>query len=218
MISDTLTLQDVLSLVRGHSAMFHRPYPTRTVNNVYFDSPGLKSYFDHICGASNREKTRVRWYGEPSGEINNPVLERKIKYGQVGCKWTEELQSLQLDEGGPWPIPGSVLSSNDLSKELVHWRLGTVQPMLSLQYVRHYFESADAKYRVTVDTELQYVGLSSSGKPEKHSKSKAPIIVEIKYSPEHATDVSVITNELPFRISQFSKYIYATEGLRGVHQ
>lgn len=218
MTSDSGSLQEVLNLVSQHSAMFSRPYPVRVVNNVYFDTPGLKAYFDHTCGAANREKTRVRWYGEPEHEVAKPILERKIKFGQVGCKWTEELDVLKLDKDGPWPIPGTSFSSNVGSSEVAHWRLKTVQPVLALRYVRHYFESADGKYRITVDTDLKYVGLSSKGKPERISVTTAPIIIELKYSPEHATDASVITNELPFRISQFSKYIYALEGLKGVAQ
>lgn len=56
-----LALSEILALVRRHPAAFREAYPPRMVNNVYFDTPGLNNYYDHVNGAPNRIKTRVRW-------------------------------------------------------------------------------------------------------------------------------------------------------------
>src|SRR5437879_6346363 len=84
-------LAEVLTLVRRHPAMFREVYPPRFVNNIYLDSPGRSDYHDHVAGVPNRSKTRVRWYGAPSGHIAMPVLEQKVKHGHVGGKLSHGL-------------------------------------------------------------------------------------------------------------------------------
>ena len=83
---EELMLPQVATLIKGHPRMFYAPYPPRYVNNLYLDTPDMVNYFDNVDGAMQRRKVRVRWYGEPFGEINRPMLEVKVKEGLVGTK------------------------------------------------------------------------------------------------------------------------------------
>ena len=214
MITNENRLMDVLSLIHHHKALFRKQYPNRIVNNIYFDTHGLKSYLDHVSGASHREKKRIRWYGTPRDVIDHPVLEQKVRMGLVGDKLTERLNPLPLDATGPWPIPGNAILHAKQFKDSLHWRLRSVHPVVAIRYYRHYFISADNQYRMTVDTNLEYFGISLTGKPQRVSQLPAPLIIELKYNKENANDAMNITNELPFRINRFSKYVFAIEGLR----
>ncbi len=213
MTADKQMLPDVLALIRQHSAMFRLQYENRIVNNIYFDTPNLSSYIDHIGGAAHREKKRIRWYGTPKSVIENPVLERKIKYGFVGEKLSEPLKPLTLDIEGPWPIPAKANLKTKNNQEAIHWRLRAMIPIVAIRYERYYFVSADYQYRITVDTELEYFGLLTKAQ-ESRSLSNAPLIIEIKYDQNYADHAMDITNELPFRIDRFSKYIFALHGLK----
>jgi len=61
------TAPEALAFVRRHPALFHEPYPERTVNNIYFDTPDFRHFHDHIAGTAQRLKVRVRWYGAFGG-------------------------------------------------------------------------------------------------------------------------------------------------------
>jgi hypothetical protein len=216
MTADNWMLPYVLSMIRQHPALFYHQYPNRIVNNVYFDTPGYSTYLNHASGAANREKIRVRWYGIPTEVIEKPIMERKIKFGQVGGKLFEPLASLKLDKNGPWPIPGEALSNSKSYKDAMHWRLRSLIPVVALRYERNYFISGDNRFRVTVDSNLEFCGLNPQGIPNNRSILPPPIIIEIKYAPEFEKVAPDVTNNFPFRISRFSKYIYSIEELNSI--
>src|SRR3989338_3942059 len=70
-------------LVKHHPANFIKQHNLRQINNIYFDTPNYSSYTDNKEGNPQREKIRIRWYGEPFGKINNPILEIKQKQGEI---------------------------------------------------------------------------------------------------------------------------------------
>lgn len=86
-------------LVLHHPAFFSEIYHERYVNNLYFDYPAFQSYADSNRGNPDRVKTRIRWYGDLFGSIQDPVLELKIKRGFVGFKKLFPLNALELGEG-----------------------------------------------------------------------------------------------------------------------
>lgn len=214
MIAGANQLSDVFRKIKSHPSVFRKHFPDRVVNNVYFDSPGLKSFYSHVSGAANREKLRIRWYGNVEDKVEKPVLERKIKYGQVGEKYYFPLAEMNLNGAGPWPIPCENISKLCNFENAPHWMLRTVEPVLALRYLRHYFVSGDNQFRVTVDENIEYFGLNSRGIPVSTPNQPSPVIIEIKYDKAHAGDADKITNQLPFRITNFSKYIYALQGVR----
>ena len=73
-------------VVLQHPASFQKAFPDRQVNNIYFDTPELTSFLNNVDGISERKKYRIRWYGEDFDQIDQPVLEQKIKENQLGSK------------------------------------------------------------------------------------------------------------------------------------
>ena len=73
-------------LIKQSPAMFRQAYLPRQVNNVYFDTPGLDCFFENLFGIGHRWKARIRWYGQTEQFVKAPVLEFKIKKGNLNTK------------------------------------------------------------------------------------------------------------------------------------
>ena len=206
-IADRLTLSEVLALVKRHPAAFRETYPARSVNNLYLDSPDLRDYRDHVNGIAHRIKTRIRWYGAWSGHLATPTLERKLKQGQVSGKLSHKLPPLSMN-GHVWrPHLDAAFGTADLPP-LTRSALHHLQPSLLNRYQRHYFQSADGRFRLTVDSGLQFAaarqaqGMSVSFRP-----SAVPVVIEMKYGLAEVEKAPQVTNVLPFRLSRCSKYV-----------
>jgi hypothetical protein len=217
-IPDSLTLPEVLALVRRHPALFHPTYPPRTVNNLYFDTPALRDYHDHVGGTACRAKTRIRWYGQADGPIPHPTLERKTKRGSVGGKHSFPLPPLTLDDHTPpCALAPALLGLADLAD----WpRLGlqSLQAVLVNRYRRHYFLSADHACRLTVDCQFHFFA------PHRPLAAQTPVIapeprivLELKYHPAHALRAAAIANTFPFRLGRCSKYVLGVDCLGRIH-
>lgn len=207
------SLADALALVRRHPAAFRATYPPRMVNNVYLDSPGLRDYFDHVSGATNRVKTRIRWYGPLTGPVEKPALERKIKRGAVSGKAVHALPPLTLNGGGFRQVIAEAMGQDELP-ETVRSALRHLEPSVLNRYWRHYFESADRRFRLTVDSDLQFANVRGAVNPSPARQvGNGLLILELKYAPRHADHATAITNALPFRVTRCSKYVLGIEGV-----
>jgi SPX domain protein involved in polyphosphate accumulation len=193
---------EVLARVRCHPGAFREVYPPRVVNNVYLDSPARRDYHDHINGAANRTKTRVRWYGPQFDSVERPTLERKLKRGLVSGKTGHALPKFTINAA----CLGSFLTRNfdaaDLPQEL-RLALRHMEPVLLNRYRRHYFLSRDGNFRLTVDSELQFAGVQPDGRPRTFSgAASAVVVIELKFAPELAEKACLVANRLPFRVSR----------------
>lgn len=212
-VAEGSTLAEVLAKVRGHPAAFREVYAPRTVNNIYLDSPGRKDYHDHVNGAANRSKTRVRWYGEQFEAAERPMLERKLKRGMVSGKEAFPLPRLSMTQGCLRSLLGTAFDTATASP-LLRSVLRHVEPALFNRYQRHYFLSHDGRFRLTVDSRLQFAGVPQHGPPSfAGSPSVRTLLLELKFGPEAAERADAITNALPFRLARFSKYVAGIEGL-----
>ena len=211
LLAPGLSLVEVLTIVRTHPGMFVQAFPDRQVNNLYLDSPGLRSFVDHVRGLANRSKTRIRWYGPGAERAETPVLEEKIKAGSIGGKRAYTLPPLDLTAGLGIERLRPVIEAARLPDE-VRARVDCLVPTLVNRYRRCYFRSADGALRLTVDSELGY------GTPRAVASAGAPlpgcgaaVILELKYAPEHSGRAADVTAALPFRIERFSKYVHGIE-------
>lgn len=206
-IADGPGLNEVLAFVKRHPSAFHETYPARAVNNIYLDSAGRGDYHDHVNGVGHRSKTRIRWYGEPRGEIQRPTLERKIKRGVVSGKESHGLPVFCMDGGSIEALLQATISSAKLP-EMLQLALRHREPSLFNRYHRHYFVSGDGRFRLTVDSGLKFAGVNPNG----FSLTATPtIVVELKFGPEFADDAGLVTNVMPFRVARFSKYVAGIE-------
>jgi hypothetical protein len=212
-VADRLTLAEVLALVKRHPAAFRETYPARYVNNLYLDSPDLRDYRDHVNGIAQRTKTRIRWYGAWAGRLDTPALERKLKQGQVSGKLSHRLPPLSMN-GHVWkPDLETAFDSAELPP-LARSALHHLQPSLLNRYQRHYFQSADARFRLTVDSGLQFAAArQAQGLSVSFGPPAAPVVIEIKYGLAEAEKAPQVTNVLPFRLTRCSKYVLGITAL-----
>jgi hypothetical protein len=212
-LAPRLSLAEVLAVVKRHPALFHETYPARVVNNLYLDSAARRDYCDHLNGAPNRTKTRIRWYGPLTGRIERPNLERKIKRGSVSGKTVCPLSPLDVNGSIAPPDLDAALDGPNVPANL-RLALRHLEPAVVNRYHRHYFQSADGCFRLTADSGLQFFGLHhGTGWMTPLPSRPVPVIVELKYVPYHAGIAAAITNALPFRLARCSKYVLGIERL-----
>lgn len=72
-----LTVEQIAINLMTSDFFFREHYPQRDINSIYFDKH-FRSLIENVEGISNREKLRLRWYGNHY-EINSFYVEKKIK-------------------------------------------------------------------------------------------------------------------------------------------
>ncbi|HTL57984.1 MAG TPA: polyphosphate polymerase domain-containing protein [Candidatus Limnocylindrales bacterium] len=212
-IAEGFTLAEALALVRRHRAAFREAFPPRIVNNIYLDSPSRTAYYDHINGCPRRVKHRVRWYGPLDGQILQPILERKFKSGSISGKDSHALAPFQLN-GQPVRASLAVALNTAALPEQLRAELNHLTPCLLNRYHRHYFVSADRKFRLTVDSDFQFAAAHSPSAKISPGRPGLPsVVLEVKFDVQCATHAELITDSLPMRLSRCSKFILGIESL-----
>jgi len=200
-------LPQARSWIRLHPAGFGVAYPPRRVNSLYLDTPHLSSLNDNLEGVSDRQKLRVRWYGDQATDVQ-PYLELKQKSNLVGRKkrfllprrldltlpWTEILDAIRTNAGPDWRA-----------------LLQTVnQPALITCYQREYYVSHDGAVRVTLD--FDQVAYDQRLSPRLNLRARLPIadavVIEIKTAIEHAERLPEVAARFPVLRNRHSKYVH----------
>lgn len=203
----------VESLVKNHPANFHEIFRQRHINNIYFDKPDLDFYFNNSDGKSKRLKVRIRWYGTTFGSIQEPVLEFKIKEGELGMKKSFPLPDFIIENGFNAQNIVQLIRQADLPKAIGE-QMNGLQPRLVNSYCRSYYRSFNHHFRFTVDHDLDYFPFSQNHNLFLHKMADwNKVILELKYDQEYATEVDRITRYLPVRLSKFSKYVAGIDKL-----
>jgi hypothetical protein len=208
----------VTALIKQHPHMFRAPYPPRYVNNLYLDTVDLANYFDNVDGAMQRRKVRVRWYGEPFGEIPRPMLEIKVKEGAVGTKHTYPLAAFNFDTWFCDRVFQDSLSNSELPPK-VRFDLKGMNVVLFNRYYRHYYAtvggdaSHDGAFRATMDTKLAFYKVNGSfGNLFAHRQINGKdVVVELKYEVEQEPQANRVAGFFPFRVTRNSKYVQGIE-------
>ncbi len=196
--------------VKLNRACFNEIFQLRQVNNVYFDTPSLKAFYDNTEGNSNRVKYRIRWYGDPSGHISQPVLEVKIKKAFLGSKLSFKLKSFDFGGNISREDFNALFRKSELPENVL-FDLSQQEPVLYNSYHRRYFRSFDKKFRITVDNKMEFTGIHAENNSlinavNLHDK----VIVELKYDQQYNGEAHLISGQLPYRYSKNSKY---TDGI-----
>lgn len=214
-VPDGLSLLDVVALVRRHPALFRETYPARPVNNLYLDTPGLRHYHEHINGAANRVKVRLRWYGELCGPAGQPVLELKIRHGLLSRKETYTVPAFDVN-GDFVRSAAAAAAAGDALPDTARLCLRGLEPALANRYQRRYFCTADGTVRLTLDSGLQFFApRNQNGSPRAIGHHEPGVILELKYRDAHAEQAARIANTFPFRLTRCSKYVLGVECLHG---
>ena len=208
-----LTHSALEHLVCTHPALFREIYHERQINNVYFDTFALTSFEENISGIENRAKLRVRWYGDLLGRAEKAILEIKFKTNQVGGKRRFTLSSWELET----PFEGRQLIRRLSRQDLpgpVRASLAGQEPRLLNRYSRRYFQSADGRFRLTLDRHLDYYRLHQGPNLllQKFSESDA-VVVELKYGVADDRRADELCGPFPFLWTKNSKYVTGIERL-----
>ena len=186
-----------LSLLNSNF-FFVEQFDERVVNSIYFDTLDFKSATDNLDGISNREKHRVRWYGDNMDILIKPILENKVKENFQGHKIFYKLGSFDKKK----------LDNNNLSNltKVINrlLPLKNLHPVSITNYKRIYLISADRKIRATIDFDIKHKKVINY--IEDFFIYTNDIILEFKYS---AFLDDYIRNLMPglTRLSKNSKYI-----------
>jgi SPX domain protein involved in polyphosphate accumulation len=206
-VIDDLSVDEIEDVILHHPAMFRPIFSERFVNNIYFDSLEFMSYYQAIEGLAQRKKIRVRWYGDLSGYIKSPILETKKKWGSVGKKETQPLSSFELED--LFFKPETLGLSKEISmSENLKIGLYYLEAKLINRYSRKYFLSANGRYRITLDFNIQFYPVRPFPPVFLKNTTCEPYnVLELKHNHIYDNDATKITRYLPFRLSKNSKYV-----------
>ncbi len=187
-------------------------FSPRIINSLYFDTEDLKLAKQNIEGISNRYKIRLRYYGEID-ELKDPTLEIKSKLGDVGKKYRINLKKDELIKNN-FSLE-FLLDNIQLPINLINY-LSLVQPKILVSYFRKYYLSECSDYRFTFDTNLSFSSINNYYDFISINKNLDTInlnILEIKYNKKMNSKAYKLTNKLPFRLTNCSKYIMGLKQL-----
>lgn len=185
-------------MVRIHPASFKKIYPDRQINNIYFDTSTLSTYWDNVNGVAQRKKYRVRWYGSDVSTIEQPHFEIKARINELGTKKITRIDDFNLDG-----LRFLTRVVNELSGTP-----GRLQPVLMNSYERSYFGTNDGKFRVTIDWNIRYFALMFAQRFTRYTvQDFNACVLEIKYEREDDHSTDRVTQFFPFRQTKSSKYV-----------
>jgi len=210
MVFSGLQSDIVHNLIRSHSKLFKKTYPSRQVNNIYFDTEDFKFKIDHIQGAHHRIKIRQRWYHD-TWILSKSQIEVKTKTGHLGSKFIFPISS---------EVDLTKINWNEFQKEI--WldpslddqlQLINTRPTIINKYQRDYFESADQLIRITLDTNLITFNQLFGARPNlsRSSPMRNVCVLEIKSDSVHHLEIASVLEEFPQYCTAYSKYINGTE-------
>ncbi len=206
-----LTKSEMEAIIRLHPAIFSEIYYQRYVNNIYFDSINLSSYNDNLDGISERMKIRIRWYGDTFGQINEPVLEQKIKQGFLGGKLKYPLEPFYLNSDYSSVAQRDLFEKADIPEALAEY-LKHLKFTVMNHYTRKYFQSADRKFTFTLDSDIEYYRIGpANNRFTQKVVDRTGMILELKYARQYDEEARYITNHLPLTVVKSSKYITGIE-------
>lgn len=184
--------------VKLHPAGFRKIFPDRQVNNIYFDTPDYQTGLQNIEGVNQRKKYRVRWYGKDLQVLKKPRFETKIKHNELGTKEIVKLEDTQLSH--------LAKITNHINFQQKN-RLLLLYPTLLNTYQRSYFGTADGKFRMTIDWDLQFYPLLHKTAFSQYPLSQKGVVLELKYEETEDELANEIFRYLPFRQTKNSKYV-----------
>ena len=206
---------NLLIWLRTHPEGFSMPYPSRTINSVYFDNYELSAYEENLLGASSRVKVRYRWYGE-SRTPDAGRLEIKCKKNSYGWKLNYPVQSAPYHPGTTWHMIMDILQCH-LPFEGKRWLYEYPWPVLIIRYHRDYFISKDQRIRITIDSRQSAFDQRYKSLPNLERPSNFPntVVMEIKCEKEIRETMIQRMGNVPLRISRNSKYMIGMKSIQG---
>jgi hypothetical protein len=210
---EELDARQIRMLVMRLPGMFYQPYPPRYVNNLYLDTEAMDNYYANVAGTAERHKVRIRWYGERLDQIARPVLELKVKSGLVGTKYAYPFPGFRFDEDFAHRDFQQLIARSELPADIRFYLRG-LHIVLCNRYYRWYYATRDQRFRVTVDTGLEYYRVKRYGNRfvSKYTDYDH-VVVELKYDKHLDPQADRVAGFFPFSVTRNSKYVTGIESV-----
>lgn len=150
-LSDRMLLRTRLSAIAKHDEHAGAD-GTYMVKSLYFDNYMDKALREKIDGVQNREKFRIRYYGQDTSFIR---LEKKSKISGLCSKESALLTAEECRKIIDGDIEFLLESENNLFRELyakMHYQL--LRPKCIVAYQRESFVYPPGNVRVTLDSDI----------------------------------------------------------------
>jgi len=197
---------------------FCRPdneYPHGRINSLYFDTPDLDQHERSASGEFNKDKVRIRWYGEYETlpEIVTVFLELKSRRGFASSKKREKFQvsseALRVNRLRAGIIDRKVLGNTVAG--FGHFTQQPLRPIITISYSRYRFTEIFSGVRVSLDYDIRSTFVAQGfGNGERELPLRGAVI-----------EVKGPTMELPTTLrrmklldtdwSRFSKYSHCID-------
>ena len=202
-VLDNSRLSDAMQWLYNETTAI-KTYDNRKVNSIYFDDVGFSSVRDNLAGISQRNKLRLRWYGEQKHTL--PIFEVKTKNGRLGCKTTYPIQSIEnslmklnIDKITSKCISGLEEQNIVFDEHLV--------PTLQVNYEREYYETHEG-IRITIDQNIQFSDTQLHTTLDENNSFPYPFsVMEIKFKPSMKNTVAKLIKPLHITPKRHSKYL-----------
>ena len=192
-----------------HPLAFRVPYPSRQVNNVYFDTWDYRAYAENLAGVSQRSKLRYRWYSESlTPDVGS--LEVKRKRNHFGWKLRYPIANVTWSDHSTWADIRHAMRAS-LSPGAWLWFDQNPQPMMINRYCRDYFVSSDGRIRATLDTNQRVYDQRSAAhlNVTRPAVMQKTLVVEFKFARADRQAAVELLAKMPLRVGRHSKYMNA---------
>ena len=193
-----------------HPEGFVEHHPPRKVNSIYFDTSNYRAFEENLSGIRERNKYRLRWYGEPTAK--QATFEHKKKLGMLGWKLSHKIVT------GEDCLNSFTSISSTLREQLppnmkCHY-IHSDSPVVFVSYYRRYYCSTNRDIRITIDSTVSAKDIRTT-----NSLSKAPTIpfpdveileIKIGAGSNHQYDIA---RNMPLVRSKVSKYVVAVQNM-----
>ena len=202
-VLDNSRLSDAMQWLYNETTAI-KTYDNRKVNSIYFDDVGFSSVRDNLAGIAQRNKLRLRWYGNQKNSL--PIFEVKTKNGRLGYKTTYPIQSIEnslmklnIDKITSKCISGLEEQNIVFDKHLV--------PTLQVNYKREYYKTHDG-IRITIDQNIQFSDTQLHTTLDENNSFPYPFkVMEIKFKPSMKNTVAKLIQPLHITPKRHSKYL-----------
>ena len=198
-------------VTRCRQVMHHDPHVgpdgTYRIESLYFDDIADTALLQNYSGVSNREKFRIRMYNGNAATLH---LEKKVKYGGLGRKYSCPMSAVQLQR----LLDGDTAWMMDTEHPLIHelycrMRADLLRPKTIVAYRREPFIYGPGNVRVTFDYDIRS-GVCGrdmlSGDTLLVPVHPDRVILEVKYDAFLPDIIRMIVQEGTPRVRAFSKY------------
>jgi len=141
-------------------------------------------------------------------------LEVKARRGTVGTKRHFSLPPLDFDGRIDMAAIQAAVAAGSPAAPMAGF-FSCARPALFNSYLRRYYVSVDRRFRITIDTEMEFATVNDRAYSHVRSFREERLrIVELKYSMADDRDANKVAARLPFRMTKHSKYVSGLERLR----